>query len=214
MTDTTIYIGSLAIHEPVTALTDLLITILGIIFYFKIPVTSGVVKNWRLFFLFLSLSTLAGACGHGFFAIHEGIEYKSVWLTMQVLNGIGLFFAQKATLISVLKNSKNYSAWKWSYLIQLVVYLIALFIVQKYLVTIIDNAVALIPIMILHFTATEKEEYQKYIGYGIMISFITAIVHGTKLSLHAYFNYNDIAHVFIIISFTVMFMGVKQKATS
>jgi hypothetical protein len=157
---------------------------------------------------------LAGGTSHAFYAIHEGFNYKSIWLTMQCLNGFAVFFAQKATLHSVLKNYPNKNYWRLSYVIQLIVYFILLFIIQKYTVTIIDNAVGLIPIMILHFSAREKEEYQKWIGYGITISFITAIVHGLKFSLHDYFNYNDIAHVFIMISLTVMFIGVRRKSNT
>jgi hypothetical protein len=132
---------------------------------------------------------------------------------MQFLTGLAVYYAQKATLLSVLKDSKNYNVWKLSYVIQLTLYYIVLIVVQKYIVTIIDNALGLIPIMIVHLNAKVKEDYQKFIGYGILVSFITAIVHGLKFSLHDYFNYNDIAHVFIMISLTIMYWGVKQKAT-
>jgi hypothetical protein len=212
MIDTTIHIGNIAIHEPVTAFTDFIITILGFIFYLNLPPKNEVVKNWRLFFLFIALSTLAGGCSHAFFAIHEGVQYKTIWIGMQFLNGFAVFFAQQATLRSVLKNSKSYNGWRISYPIQLIIYFIVLLIVQKYIITILDNALGLIPIMILHFTAREKEEYYHWVGYGITISFITAIVHGAKFSLHAYFNYNDIAHVFIMMSLTVIFLGIKKKA--
>jgi hypothetical protein len=212
MIDTTIHIGNIAIHEPVTAFTDFIITILGFIFYLNLPPKNEVVKNWRLFFLFIALSTLAGGCSHAFFAIHEGVQYKTIWIGMQFLNGFAVFFAQQATLRSVLKNSKSYNGWRISYLIQLIIYFIVLLIVQKYIITILDNALGLIPIMILHFTAREKEDYYQWVGYGITISFITAIVHGAKFSLHAYFNYNDIAHIFIMMSLTVIFLGIKKKA--
>jgi hypothetical protein len=129
---------------------------------------------------------------------------------MQFINGFAVYFAQKATLLSVLKDSKYYNEWRLSYVIQLVVYLIVLLIVQKYIVTIIDNAIGLIPIMIVHLSAKIKKDYYKYISYGILVSFITAIVHGLKFSLHPHFNYNDIAHVFIMISLYIMYKGVRQ----
>jgi hypothetical protein len=214
MTDTTIIIGDIAIHEPVTAFTDFIITILAFTFYRKLSANNEIVKNWRLFFLFISISTLLGGCSHAFFAVHEGAQYKTVWLGMQFINGFAVYYAQKGTLLSVLKNSKYYNAWKLSYMIQLIIYFIVLIIVQKYIVTIIDNAIGLIPIMILHFAAKDKKQYYNWVGYGIAVSFITAIVHGAKFSLHAYFNFNDIAHVFIMISLSVIFWGIKQKPTS
>lgn len=214
MVDTTIHIGDLAIHEPVTAFTDYIITILGLYFYYRLKkkANNPVIRNWSYLFGLLGLSTLLGGSSHGFFEVHEGIAYKTVWLGMQLVNGLALYFAQQATLNSVLANSKHADKWKRSYIIQFIVFIIALFVFQKYLVTIIDNAIGLIPVMIIHLK--QKESYYKKIGYGIMISFITAIVHGTKFSLGAYFNYNDIAHLFIMLSLYVMYLGVKEKATS
>jgi hypothetical protein len=214
MVDTTLKIGEFVVYEPMTAFTDYLITIIAFIYFRKLSAENEVIRNWRLFFLFIALSTLLGGTSHALFPIHDGWQYKSFWLPMQIVNGFAVYFAQRATLISVLKNSNYYNAWKLSYLVQLIVYLLVLMIVQKYVVTIIDNALGLIPIMILHLSAKKKEKYYNYIGYGIAVSFITAIVHGLKFSLHAYFNYNDIAHVFIIISLTVMFTGLKKRITS
>jgi hypothetical protein len=216
MTDTTIQIGTISIHEPVTAFTDYIITILSLFFYFQLKKksTNRIIKYWGLFFGLLGMSTFFGACAHAFFQVHEGVAYKSFWLTMQIVNGFALYCAQQATLYSVLVNSKYVHRWKISYIIQLLLFIIALFCFQKYLVTIIANAVTLIPIMVLHFNSKVKESYQKKIAYGILISFITAIVHGLKFSLHDYFNYNDIAHVFIMISLFVMYKGATEKAIS
>ncbi|MGQ0827734.1 MAG: DUF6962 family protein [Bacteroidota bacterium] len=216
MVDTTIYIGDIAIHEPVTAFTDYIITVIGFYFYYQLrkKSTNSVILNWSRFFGLLGLSTLLGGCSHAFFAIHEGIPYKTVWLSMQIVNGFAVYFAQQATLNSVLANSNHANKWKVSYIIQLTTFIILILIFQKYLVTIIENIIGLIPVMILHLISKSKKNNYKKIGYGILISFITAIVHGSKFSLHAYFNYNDIAHVFIMISLYVMYLGVKEKAIS
>jgi hypothetical protein len=212
MVVTTLTIGDLVIYEPVTAFTDYIITIIAFIFFLKLRPVDEVTRNWRLFFLLLGISTLFGGTSHALFEVHDGWQYKSFWLPMQFINGIAIYFAQKATLISVLKDSKYHNAWKMSYLIQLIIYFIVLIIVQKYIVTIIENAIGLIPIMIVHLNAKVKKDHYKYIGYGIAISFITAIVHGLKFSFHDYFNYNDIAHIFIMISLYVMYKGAKAGA--
>lgn len=216
MVDTTIYVGDLAIHEPVTAFTDYIITILGFYFYHQLSKKKkdNVTRNWSRFFGLLGLSTLLGGSSHAFFALHEGLSYKIVWLMMQIVNGIAVYFAQQATFNAILINSEHANKWKLSYTIQLIVFIFLLLLFQKYLVTIIENAVGLIPVMLLHMFSKSKEDYYKKIGYGILISFITAVVHGTKLSLHAYFNYNDIAHILIMASLYIMYRGVKEKGIS
>ncbi|HSH65842.1 MAG TPA: hypothetical protein VLB84_08610 [Bacteroidia bacterium] len=212
MTDTTITISGIPIHEPMTVFTDFIIAALALTFYFQLKKSNDkTIINWGYFFLFLGIATFTGAFSHAFFAIHEGWQYKSIWLPMQIINGIGIYFAQRATFISVLQHSPYKKIWKTSYLIQLIAFIICLLLVQKYIVSIIENALALIPIMILHYK--DKRPFAKRIANGIAISFITAFVHLAKLSLHDYFNYNNLAHVFIMISLFVMYKGVKLKLT-
>lgn len=131
---------------------------------------------------------------------------------MQAINGLGIYYAQRATIVSVLKESSSKKMWKLSYSIQLFLFLAALFIIQKYLVSVIENAIGLIPIMILHYKY--KRSYAKTIANGIAISFATAIIYISRLSLHDYFNYNDLAHVFIMISLSVMYKGIRLKANT
>jgi hypothetical protein len=217
MVDTTINIGGIAIHEPVTALTDYIIFITAVSFYFGLKRFANgntVIKNWGLFFGLLGLSTFFGGTSHAFFEIHAGVGYKTFWLSMQVINGFAIYFAQQATVMSVVENPTYINKWRISYNVQLIVFIIAALYFQNYLVTIIDNALGLIPIMILHFMDKKNNKASALIAYGLAISFITAIVHGAKLSVHAYFNYNDIAHVFIMLSLITMYKGVKQKAIS
>lgn len=213
MIDTTISISGVSIHEPMTVLTDLLIAALAIAFYFQLKnKIDAITRNWSYFFLFLGLSTFMGACSHAFFAVHEGCSYKSFWLPMQILNGVAVYFAQQATFSTALERSTNKSKWKWSYVIQLVMFIGTLLWIQRYIVTIIENAIGLIPVMILHYQY--KRPFARMIANGIAISFITAFVNMSKLSLHACFNYNDIAHVFIMISLYVMYKGVRMRTIS
>lgn len=213
MTDTTITIAGISVHEPMTVFTDFIIAALAFMFHTKLKkTTSPVINYWGYFFLFFGLSTFVGAFSHAFFLIHDGWMYKSFWLPMQIINGIAVYFAQQATLVSVLQTHPSRRTWEIIYKFQLIAFMIAVPLFQNFLVTVIENALGLIPIMILHYKY--KEHYTKIIANGIAISFLTAIIHISKFSLHAYFNYNDIAHVFIMISLAVMFRGVKMKKTT
>lgn len=213
MTDTTIYIYNFPIHEPVTVLTDYMITFLCFMFFFRLKNENKIVsiKYWKCFFLFFGVSTLVGGCSHALFTIHEGFAYKSFWIAMQVLSGFAVFSAQQATYNTVLQNAKNRELWKGSYILQLIIFLAGVFIFQNFLVVVLDNAIGLIPVMILHFMDSKNSRQNKLIANGILISFLTAFVHGTKLSLNAYFNFNDISHVLIMISLFVLFLGISQK---
>jgi hypothetical protein len=215
--DTTINIGGVAIHQPVTAFTDIIISTLCFCFFLKLKKIGSVNKSdvsWKWFYLFLSLASLFGGCSHGFFAIHDGVGYKSFWFPMQWFNIFSAFCAQQGTLHSILKDSPNKETWKWANLIQVVLFSIAVLVFSNFLVVVLDSAIALIPVMVIHFKNKSKQKGNEMVGWGIVILFFTAIINGTKVSINEYFTYLDIAHVFIIGSLSVMFIGIKQKAIS
>ncbi|MEO6903744.1 MAG: hypothetical protein ABI315_11450 [Bacteroidia bacterium] len=216
MIDTTLSISGIEVHEPVTVFTNFIITTLLISFYCRLKLLSKSkgdgVNEWRLFFLFLAISSFLGGCSHAFFLTHESLPYKSVWLSNQLMNGISVYFAQQATFATVLKNSINKNKWKWSYLIQLLVFGAALLLIQNYLVTVFENAIGLIPVMVLHYSFKPKTPSYIKIANGIAIAFVSAIVFVTKFSIHRYFNFNDLAHLFIMASVYTMYKGIKEYA--
>lgn len=216
-TDTTIYIGEFAIHQPVTVFTDYIISLLCLYFYWQLNRPSFKDEstiNWKRFFLLLSLASFFGGTSHGFFAVHEGWGYKTVWLTMQALNVFAVYRAQKATLYSALKHSDKRYYWNLSYHIQLILFFSSVFLFHNFLVVVLNSIIGLIPIMVIHFIDAKKVKESAWIAYGIVILFLTAFVNATKFSIHAYFNYLDIAHILIMINLSVMFLGIKRKAVS
>lgn len=215
--DTTIYIGDVAIHEPVTVLTDCFITGLSVFFYLQLNRFSendAATRNWKYFFGLMSLSSFMGGCAHAFFEVHEGITYKFFWLSMQVLNIFSVYYMQLATLNSVLKNSSKKAYWGGSYKVQLMIATAAVFVFQNFLVIIMNTAAALIPVMVLHFLSSRFIKPNLWIAFGIVVLFATAFVNAVKLSIHDYFNHLDLAHVLIMINITCMFIGVKRNATA
>lgn len=213
MTDTTITFFDFAIHEPVTALTDFIITFLCLFFFFQLRNKGNnvAINWWKAFFMLFGLSAFFGGFSHALFIIHQGMEYKSCWISMQVLNGFAVFSVQMATYHTVLQNTNSREWWKQSYIVQLFIFLAAVIFYQDFLVVVLNNVVGLVPVIALHFIDSKKSEESKLIANGILISFLTGIVHGAKLSLHAYFNFNDISHVLIMLSLFVVFSGVSVK---
>jgi hypothetical protein len=198
MTDNFIAIGDFVIFEPTTVVTDVIIS--AICFFCFLKLKTHPKNYWHLFFLFFGLSTFLGAFSHALFEIHEGIGYKSFWLSMQLFNGLAVLFAQQSTF-----NKK----WNKLFLIQLFVFAFSVFVFQKFLIVIINNALSLIPIMIYQYRVAKTNKGSLYIANGILISFATALIHGFKISFHTFFNYNDIAHLFIMLSLYTMYYGIN-----
>ena len=216
--DTTIYLGNFPIHQPVTAFTGILISCACLFFSFQLSSykkENKIAYYWKVFFFNLTFSTFLGAFTHAFFLLHEGVIYKSLWLPMQVLNGIAIYCAQQATMYSVMQEYKNTTRIFWDrYSKALLIVLIpAVFIFQNFLVSVINSALGLIPVMIMHFSdVNKKDNASKWVASGILISFLTAIIHVGKIGVSKYFNHLDIAHILMIINLSVMYKGVKLKS--
>ena len=213
--DTTITIGRFAFHQPVTATTDFIICILCFVYFLqlhKFPTSFSIYKqNWKLFYLFLSMASLTGGCNHGFFTDRFSGGGQAFWLTMQVCNVVSVYCAQRAALARMLAESKHKTMWQWAYVVQLLLSVVAVFVFHNFLVVIVNTAVGLIPIMIQHFNYPKRSNGDELIAWGIVILFITALINGFKLAINEYFTHQDIAHVFIIISLSVMLSGVKKN---
>ena len=215
--DTTIYIGKIAVHEPVAVFTSYIIS--GLCFYFYWTLRNGdnrsaATLSWANHILFVGLASLVGSCSHAFFAVHEGIAYKSFWLPMQMLNIIAVYFAQQGALNSVLKNSPSKKYWKVSYDIQLILFLISVFVFHNFLVVILNAVVGMIPVMVLLFMDSKKEKSSLWIASGFTILILSAIIFITKYALHKYFNHIDISHVIMMISLWMIYKGTKKLPTS
>ncbi len=213
---TTSSLNFLGLSEPVTTLTDYLITVFCLFFYFKLNKDqSETIKNWRLFFLLFGISTFLGGSVHGFFSVREGLGFNIVWLTSQVISIVSTWYAQRATLSSILVNSSNKHYWRISYNLQLIVFIISVFIFHSFMVVIVNTAVGLIPVMMLHFKNSKTDKTNAWVGYGIAVSFLTALVNATKVAIDpVYFNHKDIAHLFIILTLSIMYVGIKRKSIS
>jgi hypothetical protein len=215
--DTTIYLGEFAIHQPVTTFTGLLITLLCLFCYGNLKSQAKlniVVKYWGYFFLCLAFATFLGACSHALFLVKQGIGYKSFWLPMQLLNGLATYYAMLATRWSVLQQSKEHVQVNWDRysILLLVLHFPSVFLFQNFLVVVVNTALGLIPVMILHFKDAQNNISSKWIANGILISFLTAFIHLAKIAVNEYFNHLDISHILLLVSAYVIYLGAKKTS--
>jgi hypothetical protein len=204
------------IAEPTTALTDFILALLCLLFYFKVTksrIEKGI-NNWRLFFLFMGISTLLGGITHAFLENHESAVYLSFWLTMQLASGLSIYFAQLATIRSI-PNAKIplYRSEQKSMLlcrIQFLVFATLVLIFQNFLVVVINSTLGFLMVLYIHALSGKKYGNRPagWIAAGITISFLTAIVYSLKISVNDWFNFKDIAHVIMMVSICFIFYGV------
>ncbi len=212
--DTFIQFGNVIIHEPVTVFTNIILSCMCLIFFLIISKQKSKKESdffWSYFFLATSIGSFLGIFTHAFFPSKEGLLYMSIYLPLQVLNISSAYFTQRATIASALAFFTYTKTAIRITSIQLALFILAIFIFKDYKVVTIYSALALIPVMIIHFMYAKNDKTYLWIAYGIVVLFLTGIVHATKYSFHRYFNDLDIAHVLLMITFSMFFVGVKRK---
>lgn len=213
--NTIINLGGFTITEPVTTFTDFFISTVAFFICHRFKKHTDKKHNllWNLFFFFIGVSSLTGAFSHGLKYYINERTFVYLWLSMQILTCVAMFFAQRATIETYSKNTDNEDFLKNLIFFQLIAFILAVFLFKNFLVAVLVTAISLMPIMIKNFGNyfSSKSKSSLWLAIGISINFLPAIVNGAKLSIGDWFNHKDISHLLIACSISVMAFGVLYK---
>jgi hypothetical protein len=209
---TWIQIGDVLVRAPVTAGTNLAVSLQCLVYALGLRESlSRRSRLWAGFFAAMSLATLAGVFKHGFRHEMPEIVFVAV-LTISNLAGAGaVYFAQRAAF-SEIPGRRLRRGVTLATRAQLAVFGLANVALGPRLSLLIANtAVGLPPVM-----AAEARRRGSvsggggvWIAGGLAVSALTGVVYLTRVSLGPWFNHNDIAHVCMALSFLVIHRGVR-----
>ncbi len=201
----------ITLSEPVTFLTDMLITISCIYIYVRLRQLNEnnlYARRWSLFFLYLGISTFIGGFAHLF------VQYtgKSLTLFSWLVSFASVFYAEKASILTY--NSNKFKS-TMIYLIKshtALLMLLAIFFIDFIYVKINSTIGIGIITLTSHIVKYTKE---KNIGYiyiilGIFVAFSSSIIHTLKISISKWVTYNDIGHLLLIICLYFLYIGIKK----
>ncbi|MBI4930439.1 MAG: hypothetical protein HY841_06730 [Bacteroidetes bacterium] len=202
----------------VTAFTDLLLAIFCFWCYkslSKLRIGNTYITQWRLFFLFLCVSTFLGVVVHGLPWEHTSGYYIITWLIMQCIAGVSLFYAQVAACKEEIADVNKHKLFFTISLVQLFVFFACVFYFKNFLVVSVNSLVGLVQLVVLYFpTSIRTRKYKAMIFSGFIISFSTIYIHSKKISLASWFNHNDISHMIMLFSLLFIYFGLKHKYKS
>lgn len=213
-----IYISGIRIDEPMTTLTDFLVSAVCIYAFFKLSQHSGksrALTYLRMYFLLMALATFfGGLIGHAFLYAF-GFAWK---LPGWIISMISVAFIERSAI--------DYSR----------IYIKAR-TVNFFLIV---NILELITIMSLTLSSLNFKWVEFHSGYGLLgvvlpfhsyiylktrdrgslmmivavgIASIAALIFMTKFSLHTWFNYLDISHVVMAIGAFVFYKATLRLKT-
>jgi hypothetical protein len=214
---TSIELFGIKISEPVTSVTDLLVSAVCLYAFFKLRKTKSSVPARTLFtyyFLAMSLSTTYGGfINHAFLHLLSFGWKVPAWLISMVAVALmeraaifhgqpflkkstGRFFAvlniiELITLVSVVLLTLNFFFVELhaGYGLMVIVFSFELFIYRK-----------------------TKQESSRWLLMAVGVSAVAAVVHIGKLAPHTWFNHLDLSHVLMAIASYLYFLGAMKLA--
>ncbi|HPE98830.1 MAG: hypothetical protein R2767_01640 [Chitinophagales bacterium] len=212
----TIQIGGLTIHEPMTAFTDVILTIISFVLVGRIRnrLHESFYNNaWRLFFLFMGLSTGLGVLTHGLVSLFSAWEHYLLWMAMNVAASISVYFALQATIRYSRVSIRNRRLLKRINLSVLVFFLGLTFWQNNFEIFKIHAATGVLIIFLTYFTAwTRNLVGSGAIVLAFLLSIATVFVHSFQLSINEWFNYKDLSHVMMMVSLLLVYHGMQLSS--
>jgi len=206
-------ITQITVYEPVTFLTDVMVSILCFYFVRKTAEFQGTeALHWRYFFLFMGISTFFGGIVHGFFPLHYTLNGQLVWGFAHLNASVALFFAQSA-VISQYRDKRNlYSLVKLLMSIQIVLTFTSIIVIHNFTVMIVSLAIGYLPLLTYYFVKALRGDFSAgWIATAIFLSLSTGFVFLSKFSFCEWFNFNDISHILMMLGFTALYQGLKHS---
>jgi hypothetical protein len=200
--------------EPVTFAANTLMMLFCLFAFTKIRrYKLSYAAPWAAFFFMIGVSAQLGAFAHS-------IQYQLGDLFIRILiflvnatSLMGIYFCfRSAITYNSLQKKVPGNVVTGLVILWIVLLLVIAFIQSNFTVIKIHAGIVLTYSLSVHLvTYFKKQAGSGYISAGILISFLSIVVHSLKISFDKWFNYKDIAHVIMIISLIFIYKGVMIK---
>ncbi len=208
--NTQIHLFGFLINEPVTVLTDIIISLMCWYFAYRLNFKSDqqkMLSAWKLFILTLGISSFFGGISHAltpdtaeraFFKLIQ--NFTSLYSNYYLFLGI-IYIGQYKEITT--KRLKLYT------LILILVIAVVTYFINKFIVILICSGITVILGLLQNYKA-HKLGFKGCgkIALGFLISVGAIIIFLGKISFSKWFNHNDFSHIVVMASITCIFLGV------
>lgn len=199
----------LCLQEPMSMVTNGLISIATFIFYVQLkPRTNTFYTYWKYFFILLSISTFLGGLSHVFFYYTGILGKMPSWLFAFMAS----IFAGKGMIVGGNLSSGTKQILSWIlYSKSLILFLLAV-IYQSFIFVTVDSAITyLFFCFVLGIIYWKKGiESFKYIVFGVVVLISSIFIFLLNINPHLWFNKNDLSHVIITLTICFFYLGILK----
>lgn len=216
-TYTSVELFNVLIEEPITSLTDIISGVIGLVAFCRLQKLRLYDKahiSFKYYFLFIGLATIsAGILGHSFQYI-VGFNAKTIGWT---LSAIGMFCIENSALSYYQKvnGETAFNKLRPIILLQLIAFLLLVINPRTRVFELvqINSFIGMIIIsfpLFLSYHQKKNSLGSRRVVLGMFAVFFPGLAYSSRITLHDYFNYQDISHVFVAICIYLLYRGARQ----
>jgi hypothetical protein len=205
----------IVIAEPMTMLTDYMITAACCWFAAKLVLAGehrrkGCRRSWGLGFLFVGIGALLGGTSHGFAPYLTDTAMRWIWTGTLACVGLSMFLAVAGTI----RGTELQSGWRASLrfvnVAGLIAYMAWIATHDTFMAVIVDSVLALLLVALIQAWAWHESQAEsaKWLISGVLVSFLSAAVQQSGISVHVHFNHNDLYHIVQLLGVYLLYRGV------
>lgn len=206
------------LQEPLTVLTDYLLSALA--FFFFVRLTGRFRANasrfellWGLMFFMISAGAAFGGTAHGFKGYFPQTVQAAVWKGAVFSIGLASFFMLAAYFERVFQGGVR-SLLTAAAVLKLAVYLIVMTFQDRFVFVIADYLFSMAAVLVLSMVSLKGgDRGALYIVLGITVSFAAAGVQMSSLFLGP-LNHNDLYHVLQMAACLLLYKAAFFKAAT
>ena len=212
---TSIEIAGILILEPITSLTDLIVTAVCFYAFYHLQFHEHKrihhVKYYRYFFLFMGIATLlGGVIGHAFLYLFSFAWKVPAW----IVSMIAIALAERAAIIRA-RELMHHHLSKFFTVLNLVELITFMFISIYTLRFIFVEIHAMYGLLVIVFSfegyiyLKTRDRNSKLVLWCVFLAALAASAHIGQITIHKWFNYFDLAHILMAISCGILYKAVK-----
>ena len=211
----TIYLFGIRIDEPVVTITDLLVSFLCFLFFYRLQKSGKkelVFQYFKIYFFVMGIATaLGGIIGHAFmynfsfywklrgwitsmisimFVERAAIEHTRIWLKDSIVKLFGIInIIEFLTFLTLTISTLNFFFVEFhsGYGLMFVVLSLEGFLFLK-----------------------TKNKASKLLLIGVFFAAVAALIFMNKISPHQWFNYLSLSHVLMAVAATFFYWGASS----
>ncbi len=216
-TETTVELWGLKISEPVTSVTDLLVSAVCLYAFLnlrKLKSNVPAIKLFGYYFLTLSISTAyGGLINHAFLHLLSFTWKVPAW----ILSMISVALIERAAIFHAQPFLKRNTGRFFAFLniVELITLIsIVLFTLNFFFVEVHAGYGLLAIVFSFEFFIYRKtkKESSRWLLIAVGVSGVAAIVHLGQITPHIWFNHLDLTHVLMAIASYLYFIGASKSS--